>query len=175
MIQRRNEPNIEQSFGPRSEQDLDPIQQIQQSSKQRAEPHYSEQQRFEDWQPHLRQNRQSAMKRRTIYKAPSLDEQWEARSPTRRNLQIWFFILGFILPPGKIVETSTCEADHIAWIIASLLPLPSAPFDLEKSHDITLARYENALYWRKINRIMSLVGLGILVAIVSQSPLPSLG
>ena len=72
-----------------------------------------------------------------------------------------------------------------AWFIASFLPLPPksadrnvkgknvAPRtqleeDLEKQlSPIDAARYENARWWRNINRILSAFGILIIIAIVS--------
>lgn len=69
----------------------------------------------------------------------------------------------------------------LAWILASLIPLPPAPVltppvtptspnvahDLEKAvGSIDQARYENARWWRNINRIMAVVGILIIAAIV---------
>ncbi len=80
-------------------------------------------------------------------------------------------MIGFIFPCG--------------WFIASFLPLPAGPDissvkgknnptrtqlaeDLEKQMGpIDEARYENARWWRNINRIMSLIGIVIIVAVVS--------
>ena len=123
------------------------------------------------WSPHLWHDRTSLGRRRTIFKAPSIDEEAEGKTPSRRNIQIWLFAIGFLLPFG--------------WFIASVLPLPPRPEiinvkgkenanrsqlteDLEKQlGPIDEARYENARWWRKINRIMSLVGVVIVVAVVS--------
>ena len=49
------------------------------------------------WEPHLWHNRQSAMKRRSVFIVPSIDEAAE-KGLTRRNVQIWFFAVGFIFP-----------------------------------------------------------------------------
>lgn len=75
--------------------------------------------------------------------------------------------------------------DRIAWFIASVLPLPPKPQfsskeperrlsrlelaqDLEKTLGIAgQARYENARWWRNLNRGMSILGVIILAAIVS--------
>ena len=72
-----------------------------------------------------------------------------------------------------------------AWFVASFLPLPpksavsnvkgknAAPRtqleeDLEKQlSPIDEARYENARWWRNINRILSAFGILIIIAIVS--------
>ncbi|KAL9116347.1 MAG: hypothetical protein Q9187_007128 [Circinaria calcarea] len=123
------------------------------------------------WSPHLWHDRRTAANRRTIFRAPSLDEEAEGKALSRRNAQIWLFALGFLFPP--------------AWILASLIPLPPAPVltppvtptspdiahDLEKAvGPIDQARYENARWWRKINHIMAVVGILIIAAIVSVLP-----
>lgn len=75
--------------------------------------------------------------------------------------------------------------DILAWFIASVLPLPPKPRlsakepvrrlsrleierDLEKALGVSgEARYENARWWRNLNRGMSVLGVLILAAIVS--------
>lgn len=124
-----------------------------------------------NWSPHLWHDRTSLGRRRTIFQAPSIDEQAEGKAPSRRNAQIALFVIGFIFPFG--------------WFIASFLPLPPRPGfssvraknnpnrtqfaeDLEKQlGPIDEARYENARWWRNINRVMSLAGMAIIVAVVS--------
>lgn len=124
-----------------------------------------------NWSPHLWHDRTSLGRRRTIFQAPSIDEQAEGKALSRRNAQVLLFTIGFVFPPG--------------WFIASFLPLPQRPDipslkgkdnpnrtqiaeDLEKRlGPIDEARYENARWWRNINRIMSLVGIVIVVAVVS--------
>ena len=54
-----------------------------------------------NWSPHLWHSRGAAIKRRTMFQAPSIDERAEGRGLSRRNAQIWLFALGFIFPPGK--------------------------------------------------------------------------
>lgn len=54
------------------------------------------------WSPHLWQDRRSMGKRRSVFIAPSIDEQAESKVLSRRNLQILLFALGFILPFGMI-------------------------------------------------------------------------
>ena len=71
----------------------------------------------------------------------------------------------------------------LAWIIAAFLPLPPNPsfdtipsegmpdvaVDIEKAlGPIDQARYENARWWRIINRIMSVVGVVAIGAVVSS-------
>lgn len=50
--------------------------------------------------PHLRHGRADALKRRTVFQAPSLDEGVEGVGWTRRNIQIWCFVIGFVFPLG---------------------------------------------------------------------------
>ncbi len=124
-----------------------------------------------NWSPHLWHDRTSLGRRRTIFQAPSIDEQAEGKAPSKRSAQVMLFVIGFIFPPG--------------WFIAAFLPLPARPQisslkgknnlsrtqiveDLEKRlGPIDEARYENARWWRNINRIMSLIGIVIVVAVVS--------
>jgi len=53
------------------------------------------------WSPHLWHDRRSAINRRTIFIAPSLDEEAEGRALTRRNAQIWLFAVGFVFPLSR--------------------------------------------------------------------------
>ena len=121
---------------------------------------------YQEWSPRLLHDRRSMARRRTVYIAPSIDEEGEGKGFTRRNVQLWCFALGFIFPP--------------AWILAAFLPLPpnqrTPPPSPGFEHDLekTLgpsdqARYENARWWRNVNRIMSVVGIGVIVAIVSTN------
>ena len=54
-----------------------------------------------NWSPHLQHSRASLGKRRTIFQAPSLDEQAEGNAPSKRTAQIALFTIGFILPLGN--------------------------------------------------------------------------
>lgn len=119
------------------------------------------------WSPHLWHDRKLANRRRTIFREPSLDEEAEGKAVSRRNLQVWLFALGFLVP--------------LAWIVASFLPLPPKPSfsppatpttqnitqDIEKAlSPLDLARYENARWWRVVNRILAVIGILVIVAIV---------
>ncbi|MCJ1472895.1 hypothetical protein MMC13_001544 [Lambiella insularis] len=134
------------------------VAEVQGSPRQRVSP---------SWSPHLWHDRRSAMDRRTIFIAPSIDEAAEGKTLTRRNFQVWMFVAGFLFTP--------------AWIIAAFLPLPpkprltppASPTEPNLAHDIEKAlgpldqaRYENARYWRIMNRIMSVVGILIIIAII---------
>ena len=54
-----------------------------------------------NWSPHLWHNRNAAVKRRTMFQAPSIDEEAEGRGLSRRNAQIWLFAVGFVFPLGE--------------------------------------------------------------------------
>ena len=89
----------------------------------------------------------------------------------------------------KTPDDGQLTLDPSAWFIASVLPLPPKPQlsnasskepehrrlsrlevarDLEKSMGLAgAARYENARWWRNLNRGMSVLGVILLAAIVS--------
>lgn len=82
----------------------------------------------------------------------------------RRNVQVWAFCFGFILP--------------ITWFVAAFLPLPPKPdIDLEATPDTDVAlqtrlydlerrRHDNARWWRNLNRWMTPLGIIIITIIV---------
>ena len=123
--------------------------------------------------PRLWRDRASVAQRRSIFKAPSIDDAAEGHTLSKRNAQILCFAAGFIFP--------------LTWFVAAFLPLPPKPalslskgkdvprgwaaaFDLEKRLCPTdLARYENARWWRIINRSMCVAGTAIIVLVVSRS------
>ncbi|KAL8841554.1 MAG: hypothetical protein Q9176_003176 [Flavoplaca citrina] len=116
------------------------------------------------WSPHLWHDRRNIVRGRSVFKAPSLDEHIEGPFG-RRNVQVLLFPLGFIVP--------------FAWFIAALLPLPQRPAagdlpEADAAPDLakTLcmmdeARYENARWWRNLNRLMCIVGVLIIIAIIA--------
>ena len=111
----------------------------------------------------------------SVWEPPAFQEKIIEGMLSLRGMQVVAFCVGFIFP--------------LAWIGAAFLPLPynpndDLPFnvkddtitraDIEKALDrdvgaIDENRYENARWWRNVNRIMSLVGLLIIAAIVSGS------
>lgn len=122
------------------------------------------------WSPHLRRDVRA---RYSIWDTPSV--AWSAESGMfgRRNLQVVLFVVGFIFP--------------LAWMTGALLPLPkpsplsmvqrdSSYSDLAvrtQSHELERhietvdeLRYENARWWRMLNRCMSVVGLLIIGAVI---------
>ena len=121
-----------------------------------------------EWSPHLHPDSRLINARRSMWKAPSVDEKSEAFW-SWRNAQVLAFILGFIFPP--------------AWFIAAFLPLPPQPIppsDVEALtrpsdpenyrerrtgavHDIL---YENARWWRNLNRFMCAVGIVVVALVV---------
>ncbi|KAL9623314.1 MAG: hypothetical protein Q9160_002421 [Pyrenula sp. 1 TL-2023] len=128
-----------------------------------------------EWSPHLHyDNRAGLHARRNMWHAPSLDEKGEGFL-TRRNAQVIAFIVGFILP--------------LAWFVAAFLPLPPKPLnqeDLEQmaqTEDVEASlayrlnvideiRYENARWWRNLNRFMCSVGVVVIVLVVYRSLCP---
>jgi hypothetical protein len=123
-----------------------------------------------DWSPHLHQDpRSGGHPRRNPWHAPSMDENREMLL-NWRNAQVLGFILGFVFP--------------ISWFIAAFLPLPPKPnlnmdevsriptpnieAQLQQRLDIQDdIRYENARWWRCLNRIMCAVGFVVIVLVVT--------
>ncbi|KAK3357451.1 hypothetical protein B0T25DRAFT_604316 [Lasiosphaeria hispida] len=115
------------------------------------------------WSPHLRMDRRS--RRYSVWDPPSVSWSADTGIMGKRNAQVMLFIIGFILP--------------FAWMVAALLPLPPNPklMMTERDHSqpefayhpraIDETRYENAHWWRNLNRAMSVVGLLIIGAIVA--------
>lgn len=122
--------------------------------------------------------------------APSLDSgtdesPWWKTPFSPINRQILLFSIGFMLP--------------LSWWIAAVLPLPARPRlrtpemresgvdpDLRFSeegvgtgtearmdlfNDKEVRRYQKARWWRVVNRIMSVVGVFVVIAVVSPAPL----
>lgn len=87
------------------------------------------------WSPHLWHDRRGNRVRRSVFMAPSLDEKAEGKGFGRRNIQIWLFAGGFIVPPGMspVLLVSRPPANtlltktYTAWFLASFLPLPPRP------------------------------------------------
>ncbi|KAL8871398.1 MAG: hypothetical protein Q9174_002757 [Haloplaca sp. 1 TL-2023] len=119
------------------------------------------------WSPHLWHDRRSVGRRRSVFRAPSLDQHAEGPFG-RRNVQVLLFTVGFVFP--------------LAWFAAAMLPLPRQHFadskesaaganvthDLEKTLGmVDEARYENARWWRNLNRLMCIVGVLIIAAIIA--------
>lgn len=119
--------------------------------------------------PHLARDRRSLGRMDTL-PAASFEEHrsWFDRV----NRQIVLFCIGFIFP--------------LAWILAAILPIPHRPsmrslgtvdeflnaqeavttspmYDLFDTQDVI--RYQKARRWRVTNRIMSVVGLGVVAVI----------
>ncbi|EAW08633.1 putative serine-rich protein [Aspergillus clavatus NRRL 1] len=117
------------------------------------------------WSPHLYPDRRVVRRRGSAWAAPSMDSRTEPLLG-RRNIQVWSFCFGFVFP--------------IAWFIAAFLPLPDKPSaaldengpELEMAlkvrlHDLERRRYENARWWRKLNRWMTPLGLAIIIIVVT--------
>ncbi|KAF4467568.1 hypothetical protein FALBO_5547 [Fusarium albosuccineum] len=121
------------------------------------------------WSPHLARDRRPM--RHSIWQPPASD--WETRSELtgRRNAQVTMFVVGFIFP--------------LAWMFAALIPLTpgTQSEDPERNHSTSKlgvqqdpssqtnlqedAVFRSAIWWRKINRGMSIIGLLVLGAIIA--------
>ncbi|KAL8652005.1 MAG: hypothetical protein Q9226_004450 [Calogaya cf. arnoldii] len=111
------------------------------------------------WSPHLWHDRRNVVRQRSVFRAPSLNGHSEGPFGPR-NVQVLLFPLGFVFPiallplPRRPVTGGLPEAD-------------AAP-DLEKTLCmIDEARYENARWWRNLNRLMCIVGALIIIAIIA--------
>ncbi|KAJ5099190.1 hypothetical protein N7532_006191 [Penicillium argentinense] len=119
------------------------------------------------WSPHLYTDRRTIHHSTSAWTAPSMDSTTEAVFG-RRNVQVYSFCLGFIFP--------------LAWIIASFLPLPPKPKMgsemMDSDDDVEMAlesqllnlqqrRYDNARWWRNLNRWMISLGVVITVIIIA--------
>ncbi|EPE29700.1 hypothetical protein GLAREA_00860 [Glarea lozoyensis ATCC 20868] len=126
------------------------------------------------WSPHLRMDRRAA--RHSVWDPPSVNWSADGSSFGRRNVQIIMFVAGFVFP--------------FAWMIAAILPLPYNPVAEMREHEaetsssqldtsnqiannydrqfgrIDEKRFENAKWWRNLNRWMSVVGFLIIAAII---------
>lgn len=122
--------------------------------------------------PHLHRN-DRLLHGHSRWKAPSLDEKRELWF-SRRNAQVICFTTGFIM--------------IIPWFVGSVLPLPGRPqsSDLEKrmSSDVEgrmrrnvaavdELRWENAAWWRDVNRFMCVIGIVVLVLVIVLSVVKS--
>lgn len=121
------------------------------------------------WSPHLRIDRRAA--RFSMWDPPSMAWSTETSMLDRRNRQVVAFVVGFAFP--------------LAWILAAFLPVPADPERaLEKRPEADSeigipaalerrlaladeARYQSACWWRKLNRIFSVVGLLVIAAVIA--------
>lgn len=130
------------------------------------------------WSPHLHPDKGQSNPRST-WIAPSVDSTQE---PTfgRRNVQIYSFCLGFVFPLGEVLTPSSWSSitnSIPVWLIAAFLPLPPRP---TADDDTMIAgpgvqlriaeyearRYQNARWWRNVNRVMIPIGAAIIGVIV---------
>lgn len=124
------------------------------------------------WSPHLRRDVR-ARDRYSIWDTPSV--AWSAESGMfgRRNIQVVLFVVGFIFP--------------FSWMIGAVLPLPKPSPLAMIERDVSFSdlgarthsheyerhiesedelRYQNARWWRLLNRCMSVIGLLIIGAVI---------
>lgn len=132
--------------------------------------------------PHLAPSKRTSQNRLSAWRAPSFVSSLDTLITSRHNRQIFLFMLGFICP--------------LTWMLGAVLPLPKKPLsaeDLEANlgqgqseEDVQMAMmkheagdaerrwreekvYHKARWWRMLNRVMSVVGLGVIAAVVSNS------
>lgn len=118
------------------------------------------------WSPHLARDRRPFQ--HSIWQPPA--SEWEARSELtgRRNAQVTMFVVGFIFP--------------LAWMFAAFIPIKAATQaeDVEANNSTSKsdgfkvdgkedAVFTSAIWWRRVNRGMSIIGLLILGAIIALS------
>lgn len=128
--------------------------------------------------PHLAPSRRLSH-RLSTWRAPSFDEALNTLLVTRCNRQILFFCLGFVCP--------------LLWMVAAFLPIPPRPADAQVNANVNdledlngkegryalgvqmemmdwehEKRFLKARWWRTLNRIMSVVGVAVIAAIVSN-------
>ncbi|KAL8661909.1 MAG: hypothetical protein Q9202_005191 [Teloschistes flavicans] len=80
-------------------------------------------------------------------------------------------------PPHATIPADIPGGPRQTWFLASVLPLPRKPVtdskanlehDIEKALDMAdEARYENARWWRNLNRLMCIVGVLVIAAIIA--------
>ena len=119
------------------------------------------------WSPHLYTDRRTIQHSASTWTTPSFDSTTEPVFG-RRNIQVYSFCVGFIFP--------------LAWFIAAFLPLPPqpkmAPEMMESDDDVEMAlesqllglqqrRYDNARWWRNLNRWMISLGVVVIVIIIT--------
>ncbi|KAB8243305.1 hypothetical protein F9C07_2093518 [Aspergillus flavus] len=148
-------------------------------------PGHSRHQLRHSWSPHLYPDRRNVRPRGSAWGAPSMDSRTEPFLG-RRNIQVWSFCLGFVFPLGTCTRTWKSQLWCLlvfssAWLIAAFLPLPPKPEmilqeDSEPGREKTLQmrvldlerkRYENARWWRNLNRWMIPLGLVIITIIIT--------
>lgn len=136
-----------------------------------------------NWSPHLHADKRADRIRRSMWTAPSLDEAAESLF-NLRNAQVFSFILGFVCPLSKLILLDTfLVLTRAVWLLAAILPLPSltSRFIEQGGEDVENAfhnrvdlvdeiRWENARWWRNLNRCMSAVGV-IVITVVVCSPI----
>jgi hypothetical protein len=115
-----------------------------------------------------------------MWQAPSFVESLDTLVHSRSNRQVLFFVAGFIFP--------------LMWMVGALLPLPARPLSLEEltrrmaatgpenlesalmKHEAGDAErrwreeraYLKGHWWQMLNRVMSVVGVLVIGAVVSQ-------
>lgn len=127
--------------------------------------------------PHLGPSKRTSF-RLSTWRAPSFVESLDTLVRSRCNRQILLFALGFVCP--------------LLWMLAAFLPLPRRPISAEDFEKLTgseedvqtvMMKHEagdaerryreerqwlKARWWRSLNRIMSVIGVLVIIAVVSR-------
>jgi hypothetical protein len=124
-----------------------------------------------DWSPHLHQDSRSrGHPRRSRWHAPSMDENRESLF-NWRNAQVLGFILGFVFPLSWFVAAFALPLPpkpNLDMEQVSRIPTPNIEARLQQKMDIEDdIRYENARWWRGLNRVMCVLGVVVVVLVVT--------
>ncbi|KAK4631383.1 hypothetical protein CLAFUW4_03665 [Fulvia fulva] len=130
--------------------------------------------------PRLAPSKRTSQNRLSAWRPPSFVSSLDTLITSRHNRQILLFMLGFLCP--------------LTWMLGAVLPLPKKPVsagDLEANlgngpseEDVQMAMmkheagdaerrwreekvYYKARWWRVLNRVMSVVGLGVIGAVIA--------
>jgi hypothetical protein len=121
-----------------------------------------------EWSPHLHQTSRSA--RRNFWRVPSMDERHETLL-NWRNAQVLGFILGFVFPfswfvAGFALPLPPKPALDMEQV--SRIPTPNVEARMQQKMDIEAdIRYENARWWRGLNRVMCVLGAVLIVLVIT--------
>ena len=159
--------------------------------------------RASEWSPHLHISSRSRW-RRSMWHAPSVDEANERFIAfDLRNAQVICFLLGFVCPPSWFVAavlplprktsmgdlesvetekqdpTTRASGDGRMWRSIDTVS-PDVHLDLEERAKEQVAlmerkRFENARWWRGLNRFMCVVGVVVIVVVVVLAVLGTRG
>jgi hypothetical protein len=122
-----------------------------------------------EWSPHLHTDSRAAGLRNRWH-APSMDENRETLL-NWRNAQVLGFILGFVFPLSWFVAAFCLPLPpkpNLDTGQVSRIPTPNVEAKMQQKMDIEDdIRFENARWWRGLNRGMCVVGLVVIVLVIT--------